>query len=422
MRKLVGLVAVIFALAVGARGETAVRFYLEHYRSRACFENELEHHVSFGVKLLSAVSDEGRGNALVSPLGIGTVLSMMTPGAKEPVRRSIREMLGVGIESPGNDLAELVACQLLNVSHLATASMLNDKHVELQFASWAFADQRLDLFPSYSASFRHWRYDGLGFNHFNPGVERLDFADSGSAERINTRVSDATDGAIPRLVSQTKPDAVLMLVNAMRFQGEWVRRFDPKRTVPASFHMRSGEAPKVSTMHADELPARYREDGSFQAIALPYSYRAFELVVVLPRAGIKPREALRRLEFDPSWLGGEGFEPSRGSLTLPRVTLNGDASLLSVLREMGLESALEDTQAFAGIAAPPPMLSGVLHRTMLVLDERGTKAAAATVADMTTRTAVIEQDRFDMRVDRPFALALRYPHGVLFMAWVDDPR
>ena len=69
------------------------------------------------------------------------------------------------------------------------------------------------------------------------------------------------------------------------------------------------------------------------------------------------------------------------------------------------------------------MLSRVLHRTMLVLDERGTEAAAATAAVMTTRSAIVGPEPFEMRSDRPFALAVRYrPTGaVLFAAWVEDP-
>ena len=61
---------------------------------------------------------------------------------------------------------------------------------------------------------------------------------------------------------------------------------------------------------------------------------------------------------------------------------------------------------------------------MLVLDERGTEAAAATAAVMTTRAAIVEEeDRFEMRVDRPFALAVRHrgTGAVLFTAWVDEP-
>ena len=177
-------------------------------------------------------------------------------------------------------------------------------------------------------------------------------------------------------------------------------------------------------MHADDLPARYREDEDFQAVALPYGGGRFEFVAVLPRAGLEAPEALHRLAADPSWLGGRGFRRSRGALALPRLALDAEASLLPALRALGLGDALDDPRAFAGIAAPPPKLSRVLHRTMLVLDERGTEAAAATAAVMTTRTAIVEEERtFEMRVDRPFALAVRHrgTGAVLFTAWVDDP-
>ena len=175
-------------------------------------------------------------------------------------------------------------------------------------------------------------------------------------------------------------------------------------------------------MHAEELRARYREDEGMQAIAVPYGKGEFELVVVLPSAGTEHGEALRRLASDAGWLGAEGFRAARGSLALPRLSLGTEASLLPALRTLGLEEALADGQGFAGIAAPAPMLSRVLQRTMLELDERGTEAAAATAAVMTSRT-MIQPIAFEMRVDRSFALAVRYrPTGaVLFAAWVANP-
>ena len=176
-------------------------------------------------------------------------------------------------------------------------------------------------------------------------------------------------------------------------------------------------------MHAKGISALYREDESFQALSLPYGDGAFALTVVLPRAGLAPGAALRRLASDPSWLGGAGFERSHGSLALPRAALNGKASLLRILRGLGLESALALGHAFAGIAWPAPRLSRVEHSTMLVLDERGTEAAAATAVILAKRSAIREDEGFEMRVDRPFALALRHEStgSLLFAAWVSDP-
>ena len=372
--------------------------------------------VAFGAGLLAVASGGGTRNALVSPLGIGAVLEMLAPGAKAPVRRALRalfEPAGSGADAGGSDAGSApgaLSCRLAWVRYDAPGGK-----VAVQAANGAFADRRLDLFPAFSETLR---------DRFDARVERLDFTDAGAVERINAWVAEATEGAVPELVARLDPDDVLVLANAMRFEGEWAQRFDPERTAPAPFHLRSGTAPEVPTMHADDLPARYREDGDFQAAALPYGGGRFELVAVLPRAGLDAPEALRRLAADPSWLGGRDFRKARGALALPRLALDAEASLLPALRALGLGAALDDPQAFAGVAAPAPRLSRVLHRTMLVLDERGTEAAAATAAVMTTRAAIVEEERaFEMRVDRPFALAVRHrgTGAVLFTAWVDDP-
>ena len=430
------------ALVVGvATGSGAATAAIAPLHPPSCEPAAEVSSVTLGAGLLVVASEAGTRNALVSPLGVGAVLEMLSPGAKAPVRRSIQEMFesggggsgrteagtdatsgagpdtgGSAAEGPhgddpdGSGLIGELSCRLAWVLYDAL-----DDGVAVQVANAAFADQRLDLFPAYAAVLR---------DRFGARVERLDFKDERSVGRINAWVEEATDGAIPELVARLDPDDVLVLANAIRFEGEWAQRFDPERTVPAPFHLRSGTAPEVPTMHAEDLPARYREDGDFQAVVLPYGGGRFELVAVLPRAGLEAPEALRRLAADPSWLGGRDFRRARGALALPRLSLDAEASLLPALRALGLGAALDDPQAFAGIAAPAPKLSRVLHRTMLVLDERGTEAAAATAAVMATRSTMVEEEaRFEMRVDRPFALAVRHrgTGAVLFAAWVDDP-
>ena len=359
-----------------------------------------------GVELLAAVSGEGRTNALVSPLGIGAVLAMLSQGAVEPVRRAIGEMLGGWGGVPPHTLP----CRLAALLGAAR----EDPRVKLNIANAAFAERRLDLFPSFAAV--------LG-DRFGARVERLDFADAGSVSRINAWVARETANAIPSLVSSLDPDDVLVLANAMHFHGEWTRQFDPALTVPRPFHLHAGPPIDVATMQMEELSARYREDAHFQAVSLPYGSGGFALVVVLPREGGESAAALRGLASDPSWFGGEGFYRMHGYLALPKVTLDGDASLLPVLRALGLGSALDDADAFAGIATPAPALSRVVHRTMLELDEQGTEAAAATAAIMTTRAAMPPDEGFEMQVDRPFAMAVRHrgTGGLLFTAWVADP-
>ena len=178
----------------------------------------------FGVELLGAVSGEGRTNALVSPFGIGTVLAMLAQGATEPVRLSIREMLGVGTPNPTGDAAgqgdsstdadtarmqasgpvDALPCGLAAV--LGAAS--EDEGVELRIANAAFADRRLDLFPSFAAV--------LG-DRFGARVERIDFADEGAVGWINAWVcaQDRRGHSPPRVPPRARRRARARQCNAL---------------------------------------------------------------------------------------------------------------------------------------------------------------------------------------------------------------
>ena len=261
----------------------------------------------FGVRLLGAVSGDGRGNALVSPLGVGVVLAMAAQGARAPVRHAIGEMLaGGGAHTAGSGADPLSAYRL---GALLTAAD-EDEGVTLRAANGAFADLRLDVYPAFSAVLE---------DRFGAPTQRLDFAEADAVERINAWAAQATDGVIPRLLSALEPDDALVLANAVHFKGEWSQPFDPARTAPLPFHLASGEAVEVTTMQADDLPARYRDGDDFQALRLPYGEGAFALTVVLPRAGLEPAEALERLAepTPPGWAAPAsarraGRSPCRG--------------------------------------------------------------------------------------------------------------
>lgn len=352
---------------------------------------------AFGARLLNAVSEGGAHNSLVSPLGARVALAMAAQGGKAPVRAAMRELAG---ESP--------ICALAAILDASAA----DDRAAARIANGAFADARLDLFPAFRLALRE---------RFDVRVEELDFADARAVETIDSWVSEQTGGAISSLVERLDPDDRLVLANAIHFRAEWTHGFDPERTAPAPFRPRSGETVEAPAMRADDLPARHRADADFEAVSLPYGDGAFAFAAVLPRDGMSSEEALRRLTEDPSWLAGEGFRRARGALRLPRLALDGEAGLLPVLRALGLAAALDDENAFAGIGAPPPELSRLVQRAAIEVDERGTVASAATAAVMATREAI--PGRFDLRVDRPFALSIRHigTGALLFAAWIDNP-
>ena len=376
----------------------------------------------FGVELLDAVSGSGQANTLISPIGIRIVLAMLAYGASEPTRRSIQVLLGDGAVAQATAVDELagpavgsefqaaLACRLAAVRAAAGA----DSGIAMNVASAAFVDTRLDLYLSFAAALE---------DRFGARAERLDFEEAGAVERINAWVSQETGGSIPALVSSLDPTGALLLVNALHFRGIWSEPFDPALTAPMPFQPHAGTVADVPTMTAVEISARYREDSEFQAASLAFGEGGFEAVVVLPRRGLEPAAALRALASDPSWLGVEGFRAMRGSLTLPQLLLEEDASILPALRKLGFGDAGNGGNSFAGIAAPPPTLDRVIQRTVLHLDEQGTEASAVTAAVLSVRSMPDEEEVFELRVDRPFALAVRHSStgALLFLAWVARP-
>jgi serine protease inhibitor len=111
-------------------------------------------------------------------------------------------------------------------------------------------------------------------------------------------------------------------------------------------------------------------------------------------------------EFAPvaSWLSGSGFSLRSGDLALPRFSVSARENLMPVLDSLGLDKARHTDTALQAFA-PGAMLSQVLQRTVVEVDEEGAEAAAASTATMSR--SLEADDAIHMVVDKPFIYALR---------------
>ena len=153
---------------------------------------------------------------------------------------------------------------------------------------------------------------------------------------------------------------------------------------------------------------------------LLYGNGGFGMTVVLPRSGV-------------SLVGVLGEDPSAGwdalvarltertvTLAMPRFRLEYRRDLSDDLRSLGMAVAFDDQQAdFSRMAAPPIQLflSSVLQKTFVDVNEEGTEAAAATAVQVGVTSL---PQTFDMRVDRPFLVAIRerFSGTLLFLGQV----
>ena len=113
------------------------------------------------------------------------------------------------------------------------------------------------------------------------------------------------------------------------------------------------------------------------------------------------------------------FHEMEGNVVLPRFKVEYGADLLpNLVARGGQEFAGED---FLGMGGGPLVISKVIHKTFVEVNEEGTEAAAATAVVMAMGIGLVR--RFSMIIDRPFFCAVRDNETgtLLFMGFVLDP-
>jgi serpin B len=246
-------------------------------------------------------------------------------------------------------------------------------------------------------------------------IANLDFSSPGAPKVVNDWVDNATHHKIPTLVDQFDPNTVAFLVNATYFHALWATEFS-KDSDSIGFHTFSG-ATSMLPMMKREHGVRRMITPDYQAVLLPYKGGRFSLVLLLPRKVLSSAEFSRFLT-QSTWnqalslfhsavgpvLGGNTCTNKEagpnvgldcdGGLVMPKFKLDYHAELLRELEAMGMATA-----DFSDICSGC-LLSRVVQKTHLEIDEKGTTAAAATGVAMTVSL------RLPTVVDHPFALAL----------------
>ena len=256
-------------------------------------------------------------------------------------------------------------------------------------------------------------------------LQRLDFrsAPEKARDTINNWVSEQTANKIENLIPAGVLDTEtrLVLTNAIYFNAPWLHPFDPKQTRTEAFTRLDGEAIDVDMMHETEtIPYAVWDDGV--AFELPYNGNELSMIVFVPDDGAFA-------DFDTS-LSSErfnaiigSFQPKRISLGFPRFEFEYTVSLVPALQRLGITDAFDADRAdFSGITgARDLMISDVLHKAFVSVDEAGTEAAAATAVAF--RTTAMPVEPLELTVDRPFVFVLRdRPTGsILFVGRVLEP-
>ena len=234
--------------------------------------------------------------------------------------------------------------------------------------------------------------------------------DASTVTDINTWVYNNSRNMINGIIDSFGKDDRMVLINTTAFEGQWAEAFEESNVKEETFTSASGRKEKAKMMSASgRIPLISLNGG--KGFAKEYAGEdadhriAFE--ALLPPEGMSAEEYAASLtgeDFVKAW---EQRKQTEVSIKLPQFTYDYKASLEDALQDMGIRRAFSDAADLTGIAGleDPLKIDAVLHKTHIELDEKGTKAAAAT-AIVVKETSMAPGSAEEVFLDRPFVYAL----------------
>ena len=366
---------------------------------------------AFSMDLLREVdARDAAANVFLSGLSASMALGMTMNGAAGETWDAMRETLRFG------ELTE----EEINASYRDLIALLLtlDPQVELGIANATFADDDFAVRQDFLDRLREY---------FDAEAGTLDFQDPSSIDVVNAWAAEQTNDRITELLERWPPGAVLALLNALYFKGDWTEKFDEGNTALRPFELPSGETAQVETMRSEEALLRVGSDHETGATVgeLPYGGRAFVMNVVLPPEGTSVDAFLESADADAwdRWMAVLPDELTNGIVQLPKIELEYERELNDELSDMGMEIAFDRAAADLSRIGPGELyISLVKQKTYVRVDEEGTEAAAVTIVVVSEITSAPAPPA--LIVDRPYLFAIRerLSGTVLFVGVVRDPR
>lgn len=384
------------AILVGMSMLTALPGFGESYRPIATMPDAMN---AFTFRLIQKTDFPKNQNLLLSPFSVSMAMGMLIPGTQPADQTTLLNAIAPGSVQGMN------AKQALSGYEAVSKQLSNSAEVSIANSAWV--DSRMKLKQAYS--------DAIAAS-FSTSVSKFTH-DSSSVNRINQWVSKNTKQRIPTIIDQIDGDDRLFLINAVAFTGVWAKEFDSKRTSQQDFHPIGTPAVKVPMMHMDDSVGFFK-NASLRAIKLNYKGNGFSMMLVLPEKSNDASSLLKQM--NPTAMGVilSGMKEDTVEIALPKFKFSNSHQLAKPLSSMGLSKLFSEAD-FSRISdgLKHGKIDRVIHKTFIDVDEKGTKAAAATGVVM--RPTMIRVDAPTFKADRPFAfLIVHNPSKVILFAGV----
>ncbi|MFZ2287316.1 MAG: serpin family protein [Bacteroidales bacterium] len=361
----------------------------------------------FGIELFTKVALKENKNLMLSPLSASAALTMLLNGCDGDTYDQLKKTLKYPETMTISEINEVYRS-------LVAQLLVADPKVKLAIANAIFYRLEFSVKNPFLSTMN---------SDFDAEIAGLDFNLPSALTTINKWASDNTNGKIPKVLDEIPGGAVMFLMNALYFKGDWSYQFDKALTADRAFYTAGSGSVDASTMKGD-VGSKVTFGSNYRAIELPYGQTNFTMVVIVPEGTLPEFNA----SFDAAkWntITSEiDDQEEYGELTvyMPKFKFSYEKYLDDQLQSMGMLDAFVPGLAnLSGISDASIYVDFVKQNTFVEVDEKGTEAAAVTTIGIVNTSFPPQPQEFV--IDKPFVFAIRErtTNALLFIGQVLNP-
>jgi serpin B len=328
-------------------------------------------------------------NTLISPLSVLLALSMTANGADNETLTQMQAVLGedIPIEERNEYLYGYVK------------SLPNEEKQKLSIANSIWFRGNKNRFTVEKDFLQ------TNANYYNAAAYESNF-DQQTVKDINYWVKTKTDGMVDKILEDISDSDVMYLINAITFDAEWETIYQKNEIYKDDFTALKGSKQTVDFMCSKE--STYLDDGKATGFIKPYAKNKYSFVALLPNENISISDYIKTLSGESLIRTINEAQDIAVNATLPKFSYDYSIKMNDALKVLGMSNAFsEDKADFRKIGKSSDgniFISEVIHKTLISVDELGTKAGAATAVRMEATSAPFVTKT--VKLDRPFVYAI----------------
>ncbi|XP_061682605.1 serpin peptidase inhibitor, clade F (alpha-2 antiplasmin, pigment epithelium derived factor), member 2b [Syngnathoides biaculeatus] len=238
-----------------------------------------------------------------------------------------------------------------------------------------------------------------------------------SLEQLNDWVANATNGKMSNFLSAVPPNMLLMLINAVYFKGEWEARFDPRFTTTGVFFLDDKHMVNVEVMEGSKHPLSLLNDSELESQVASFPFvKGMSFLVIMPMSGHVNVSSLAP-KLNISSIYNRLPKERVVHVKVPKFKLEYAQELQEVFTKLGLGDMFSSPN-LADMADGPLLVSSVLHKSTMEINEEGAEASAATTVVISRSSSPI------FYLNQPFLFALvdDKTQVPIFMGVINNPN